>query len=158
MPLRFRAAARAARASARTTWKLLKDVPRSAVRKARRAEGALWTARPGGAQVARVTRTAVRGNSLVTLADFFVRQVTDFHLIFREQAGLRGVVAGLIDEAHVLSLDDDAAAMARDLDERLCCPRDLGPPRPVPLLLRDYRLSSSFFFPLRNAMDMLNIL
>ena len=79
----------AARASARTTWKLLKDVPRSAVRKARRAEGALWTARTGGAQVARVTRTAVRGNSLVTLADFIVRQATDFHLIFREQAGLR---------------------------------------------------------------------
>ena len=44
------------------------------------------------------------------------------------EAGLRGVVAGLIDEAHVLSLDEDAAAMARDLDERLCCPRDLGAP------------------------------
>ena len=44
------------------------------------------------------------------------------------EAGLRGVVAGLIDEAHVLALDQDAAAMARDLDERLCCPRDLGAP------------------------------
>lgn len=43
-------------------------------------------------------------------------------------AGLRGVVAGLSDEAHVLALDEDAAAMARDLDERLCCPRDLGAP------------------------------
>ena len=44
------------------------------------------------------------------------------------ESGLRGVVAGLIDEAHVLSLAEDAAAMARDLDERLCCPRDLGAP------------------------------
>ena len=44
------------------------------------------------------------------------------------EAGLRGVVAGLIDEAHVLALDQDAAAMARDLDDRLCCPRDLGAP------------------------------
>ena len=44
------------------------------------------------------------------------------------EAGLRGVVAGLIDEAYVLALDQDAAAMARDLDERLCCPRDLGAP------------------------------
>ena len=44
------------------------------------------------------------------------------------EAGLRGVVAGLIDEAHVLALDQDAATMARDLDERLCCPRDLGAP------------------------------
>ena len=44
------------------------------------------------------------------------------------EAGLRGVVAGLSDEALVLALDDDAAAMARDLDERLCCPRDLGAP------------------------------
>ena len=43
------------------------------------------------------------------------------------EAGLRGVVAGLIDEAHVLALDQDAT-MARDLDERLCCPRDLGAP------------------------------
>ena len=44
------------------------------------------------------------------------------------EAGLRGVVAGLIDEAHVLALDQDAATMARDLDDRLCCPRDLGAP------------------------------
>ena len=44
------------------------------------------------------------------------------------ESGLRGVVAGLIDEAHVLALDQDAATMARDLDERLCCPRDLGAP------------------------------
>lgn len=44
------------------------------------------------------------------------------------EAGLRGVVAGLSDEAHVLALDEDATAMARDLDERLCCPRDLGAP------------------------------
>ena len=44
------------------------------------------------------------------------------------EAGLRGVVAGLIDEAHVLALAQDAATMARDLDERLCCPRDLGAP------------------------------
>ena len=44
------------------------------------------------------------------------------------EAGLRGVVAGLSDEALVLALDENAAAMARDLDERLCCPRDLGAP------------------------------
>ena len=44
------------------------------------------------------------------------------------ESGLRGVVAGLIDEAHVLALDQDAVTMARDLDERLCCPRDLGAP------------------------------
>ena len=37
-------------------------------------------------------------------------------------------LGGLSDEAHVLALDQDAATMARDLDERLCCPRDLGAP------------------------------
>ena len=44
------------------------------------------------------------------------------------EAGLRGVVAGLSDEALVLALDQIAVTMARDLDERLCCPRDLGAP------------------------------
>ena len=56
------------------------------------------------------------------------RSVPSKRIIQNIEAGLRGVVAGLIDEAHVLSLDEDAATMVRDLDDRLCCPRDLGAP------------------------------